>query len=78
MSFKERPDIVVPDVVSDVNDIQNPSDIWNKGCAIRGKRLKSKKEMIEKEISKLKRKCTICKQMAHHDKINCPSKNVQT
>nr|KAJ0224110.1 hypothetical protein LSAT_V11C200058000 [Lactuca sativa] len=70
--------VVVPDVVSDVNDIQNPSDIRNKGCGSRGKRSKSKKEMIEKEISKPKRKCTICKQMAHHDKRNCPSKNIQT
>ncbi|XP_023758862.2 protein FAR1-RELATED SEQUENCE 5-like [Lactuca sativa] len=76
--FNKLLGVVVPDVVSDVNDIQNPSDIRNKGCGSRGKRLKSKKEMIEKEISKPKTKCTICKQMAHHDKRNCPSNNVQT
>ena len=39
--------MVGPDVESDVNDIQNPTDIRNKGCGSRGKRLKSTKEMID-------------------------------
>nr|KAJ0220578.1 hypothetical protein LSAT_V11C200059230 [Lactuca sativa] len=60
--FNKLLGVVVPDVVSDVNS--------------HGKRLKSIKEMIEKEISKPKRKCATCGQMAHHDKINCPLKNV--
>nr|KAJ0189033.1 hypothetical protein LSAT_V11C800442980 [Lactuca sativa] len=75
--FNKLLGVVVPDFVFDVSDIQNPSDIPNKGCDNRGKRLKSRKEMIEKEISKSKRKCVICKHMAHHDKRNCPLKNVQ-
>ncbi|XP_052621944.1 protein FAR1-RELATED SEQUENCE 5-like [Lactuca sativa] len=62
---------------SDVNDIQNPTDIRNKGFGSRGKRLKSTKEMIEKEISKPKRKCATCEQMVHHDKRNCPLKNTK-
>ncbi|CAI9299012.1 unnamed protein product [Lactuca saligna] len=69
--------MVVPDVVSNVSDIQNPSDIRKKGCGNRGKRLKSTKEMIKKESSKPKRKCATCEQMVHHDKRNCPLKNVQ-
>ncbi|KAL7615787.1 hypothetical protein Lser_V15G02392 [Lactuca serriola] len=64
-------------IQSDVNDIQNPTDIRNKGCGSRGKRLKSTKEMIEKEISKPKRKCATCEQMVHHDKRNCPLKNTK-
>ena len=69
--------MVGPDIESDVNDIQNPTDIRNKGCSSRGKRLKSTKEMIEKEISKPKRKCATCEQMVHHDKRNCPLKNTK-
>lgn len=69
--------MVGPDVESDVNDIQNPTDIRNKGCGSRGKRLKSTKEMIEKEISKPKRKCATCEQMVHHDKRKYPLKNTK-
>nr|KAJ0224749.1 hypothetical protein LSAT_V11C100008110 [Lactuca sativa] len=49
--FKQLLGVVGPYVESDVNDIQNPTDIRNKGCGSRGKRLKSTKEMIEKEIN---------------------------
>ncbi|CAI9265857.1 unnamed protein product [Lactuca saligna] len=75
--FKQLLGVVVPDVESDVNDIQNPTDICNKGCGSRGKRLKSTKEMIEKEISKPKRKCATCEQMVHYNKRNCPLKNTK-
>ncbi|XP_023772445.2 protein FAR1-RELATED SEQUENCE 5-like [Lactuca sativa] len=75
--FKKLLGVVGPDVESDVNDIQNPTDIRNKGYGSRGKRLKSTKEMIEKEISKPKRKCATCEQMVHHDKRNCPLKNTK-
>nr|KAJ0220947.1 hypothetical protein LSAT_V11C200051800 [Lactuca sativa] len=72
--FKKLLGVVVPDVVSDVSDIQNPTDIRNKGCGSRGKRLKSTKEMIEKESSKPKRKCATCEQIVHREKRNCPLK----
>ncbi|XP_052625884.1 protein FAR1-RELATED SEQUENCE 6-like [Lactuca sativa] len=75
--FKKLLGVVGPDVESDVNDIQNPIDIRNKGCGSRGKRLKSTKEMIEKERSKPKKKCATCEQMVHHDKRNYPLKNAQ-
>ncbi|XP_023745083.1 uncharacterized protein LOC111893252 [Lactuca sativa] len=70
--FKKLLGVVSPDVVSDVGDIQNPTDIRNKGCSSCGERLKSTKEMIEKESSKPKRKCATCEQMVHHDKRNSP------
>nr|KAJ0209413.1 hypothetical protein LSAT_V11C400201630 [Lactuca sativa] len=75
--FKKLLGVVGPDVESDVNDIQNPIDIRNKCCSSRGKRLKSTKEMIEKESTKPKRECATCEQMVHHDKRNCPLKNAQ-
>nr|KAJ0222092.1 hypothetical protein LSAT_V11C200059730 [Lactuca sativa] len=75
--FKKLLGVVGPNVVYDVNDIKNPTDIRNKGCGSRGKRLKPTKEMIEKESSKPKRKCVTCEQMVHHDKRNCPQKNAQ-
>nr|KAJ0205220.1 hypothetical protein LSAT_V11C500288860 [Lactuca sativa] len=75
--FNKLLGVVVPDVVSDVSDIQNPSDIRNKGCGSRRKRLKARKKMIEKEISKPKRKYATCEHMAHHDKRNYPLKNIQ-
>ncbi|XP_023763346.1 protein FAR1-RELATED SEQUENCE 5-like [Lactuca sativa] len=75
--FKKLLGVVCPDVVSDVSDIQNPTDICNKWSGTRGKRLKSTKEMIEKEILKAKRKCATCQQMVHHHKRNCPLKNAE-
>nr|KAJ0186337.1 hypothetical protein LSAT_V11C900499730 [Lactuca sativa] len=60
--------------LNDVLDIENPSSIHNTGTDSRGKRLKSKKEMLEKESLKPKRKRGSCKQMASHDKQNCPLK----
>nr|KAJ0215417.1 hypothetical protein LSAT_V11C300113070 [Lactuca sativa] len=61
-------------LTNDAPDIDNPSDIRNKGTGSRGKRLKSKKEMLEKACSKPKRKCVLCKQLVNHDKRNCPLK----
>nr|KAJ0197395.1 hypothetical protein LSAT_V11C700385890 [Lactuca sativa] len=75
--FKKLLGVVCPDVVYDVSDIHNPTDIHNKGSGSRGKRLKSTKEMIEKEISKAKRKCATCQQIVHHDKRNCLLKNAE-
>nr|KAJ0184771.1 hypothetical protein LSAT_V11C900462500 [Lactuca sativa] len=68
--------IIGVELTNDVSDIENPSDIRNKGTRSRGKRLKSKKEMLEKVSSKPKRKCALCKQMANHDKRSRPLKNV--
>nr|KAJ0211123.1 hypothetical protein LSAT_V11C400172780 [Lactuca sativa] len=73
--FNKLLGVVVPDVVPDDSDIQNPSDICNKGSDSHVKRLKSRKEMLEKESSKPKRKCATCEQMVHLDKRNCPLKN---
>nr|KAJ0199765.1 hypothetical protein LSAT_V11C600333640 [Lactuca sativa] len=60
--------IIGVQLTNDVPDIENPSDIRNKGTGSRGKRLKSTKEMLEKVSSKPKQKCALCKQMAYHDK----------
>nr|KAJ0209003.1 hypothetical protein LSAT_V11C400158030 [Lactuca sativa] len=66
--------IIGVELTNDVPDIKNPSDNRNKGPGSCGKRLKSKKEMLEKVSSKPKRKCALCKQMDNHDKKNCPLK----
>nr|KAJ0207423.1 hypothetical protein LSAT_V11C500240890 [Lactuca sativa] len=66
--------IIGVQLTNDAPDIDNPSDIRNKGTGSRGKRLKSKKEMLEKACSKRKRKCALCKQLVNHDKCNCPLK----
>nr|KAJ0207731.1 hypothetical protein LSAT_V11C500268080 [Lactuca sativa] len=66
--------IIGVELSNNAPDIDNPSDIHNKGTGSRGKRLKSKKEMLQKVGSKPKRKCTLCKQMDNHDKQNCPLK----
>nr|KAJ0202727.1 hypothetical protein LSAT_V11C500236180 [Lactuca sativa] len=63
--------VSIPDVV----DIENPSDIRNKGSGSRGKRLKSKKEMLQLQGLKPKRLCASCQQMVNHDKQNCPLKD---
>ncbi|CAI9295649.1 unnamed protein product [Lactuca saligna] len=60
--------IIGVESTNDVSDIENPFDILNKGTDGRGKRLKSKKEMLEKESLKPKQKCASCKQMASHNK----------
>nr|KAJ0213731.1 hypothetical protein LSAT_V11C400218510 [Lactuca sativa] len=70
--------IISVELTNDVPDIENPSDIRNKGTGSRGKRLKSKKEMLEKVSSKPKRKCALHKQMVNHDKQNCPLKKRNT
>ncbi|XP_074305858.1 protein FAR1-RELATED SEQUENCE 7-like [Silene latifolia] len=46
-----------------------PKHATNKGS---GKRMLSKKTKAEALLSKPKRMCNNCKQMAHHDKRNCP------
>nr|KAJ0198973.1 hypothetical protein LSAT_V11C600323480 [Lactuca sativa] len=66
--------IIGVELTNDAPDIDNPLDIRNKGTDSRGKRLKSKKEMLQKVGSKPKRKCALCQQMANHDKRNCPLK----
>ncbi|XP_074318376.1 protein FAR1-RELATED SEQUENCE 5-like [Silene latifolia] len=47
-----------------------PKHAKNKGS---GKRMLSKKAKAEALLSKPKRMCNNCKQMAHHDKRNCPN-----
>nr|KAJ0210169.1 hypothetical protein LSAT_V11C400212330 [Lactuca sativa] len=59
------------ELTNDVPDIENPSDIRNKGTGSHGKRLK---KMVEKVCWKPKRKY-LCKQMADYDKHNFPLKN---
>ncbi|XP_052623616.1 uncharacterized protein LOC128128904 [Lactuca sativa] len=66
--------IIGVELTNDAPDIDNPSYVSNKGTSSRGKILKSKKEMLQKVGLKPKRKCTLCKQMANHDKRNCPLK----
>ncbi|KAH9610286.1 hypothetical protein KSS87_004290 [Heliosperma pusillum] len=46
-----------------------PVESKNKGS---GKRLTSKKQQCIAKVQKPKRFCNNCKQMAHHDKRNCP------
>nr|KAJ0209323.1 hypothetical protein LSAT_V11C400182840 [Lactuca sativa] len=85
-------DMIAIDIFSTVDhdcpthDVPNRSEqfkkllgvhIRNKGSGSHGKRLKSTKEMTEKEISKAKRKCATCQQMVHHDKRNRPLKNAE-
>nr|KAJ0225395.1 hypothetical protein LSAT_V11C100048010 [Lactuca sativa] len=60
--------IIGVQLTNDAPDIDNPSDIRNKGTGSHGKRLKSKKEMMEKACLKPKRKCAFCKQLVNHDK----------
>ncbi|XP_052624836.1 uncharacterized protein LOC128132354 [Lactuca sativa] len=66
--------IIGVELTNDAPDIDNPSDIRNKGTGSRGKRLKPKKEMLQKVGLKSKQKCVLCQQMANHDKRNCPLK----
>ena len=54
--------------------IGNPTNIRNKGCGSRGKRLKSAEELTRIESAKKKRMCFSCKKMATHDSRNCPDK----
>ncbi|KAL4581194.1 hypothetical protein LXL04_017404 [Taraxacum kok-saghyz] len=55
-----------------LNDAYHIPD--NKGSSSRGKRIKSKKEMLVLQSQKAKRLCRICKQHVNHDKRNCPLK----
>ncbi|XP_074301028.1 protein FAR-RED IMPAIRED RESPONSE 1-like [Silene latifolia] len=52
-----------------------PVQSKNKGT---GKRLMSKKDQYVAKAQKPKRFCNNCKQMAHHDKRNCPNPAVDT
>ncbi|XP_074288470.1 protein FAR1-RELATED SEQUENCE 5-like [Silene latifolia] len=52
-----------------------PVQSKNKGT---GKRLMSKKDHSVAKAQKPKRFCNNCKQMAHHDKRNCPNPTVDT
>ncbi|XP_074310709.1 protein FAR1-RELATED SEQUENCE 7-like [Silene latifolia] len=52
-----------------------PVQSKNKGT---GKRLMSKKDQSVAKAQKPKRFCNNCKQMAHHDKRNCPNPAVDT
>ena len=62
---------------TDVVDIQNPVQCRNKGRGSRGKRLKSKREMVVVASTKAKRLCAGCHEYVHHDKRNCPSRKKQ-
>ncbi|XP_074304943.1 uncharacterized protein LOC141639795 [Silene latifolia] len=60
---------------SDEVQILPPVKSKNKGS---GKRLTSKKQMSIEKTQKPKRFCNNCKQMAHHDKRNCPNPVAET
>ncbi|XP_074306063.1 protein FAR1-RELATED SEQUENCE 5-like [Silene latifolia] len=60
---------------SDEIQILPPVKSKNKGS---GKRLTSKKQMSIEKAQKPKRFCNNCKQMAHHDKRNCPNPAAET
>ncbi|XP_074313047.1 protein FAR1-RELATED SEQUENCE 5-like [Silene latifolia] len=60
---------------SDEVHILPPVKSKNKGS---GKRLTSKKQMSIEKAQKPKKFCNNCKQMAHHDKRNCPNPAAET
>ncbi|KAI3767901.1 hypothetical protein L2E82_18330 [Cichorium intybus] len=67
-NYEKALGVSIPDTI----EIQNPANIRNKGSGSRGKRIKSKKEMIAIESEKPKRQCRLCKEWVHHDTRNCP------